>query len=454
MKHKELFEKAVGNGLLAMSGSAAIDGGAALAMSGVFLAFRQEFGDRGERAVRQAVKRAAKQARDDLVLFYRKEGEAGDIILAENDARRVIMEQLADAMPSRSRIVATAFDIDTLAAETLARLGEGTNRLDLANAEQHAIADAHVRAVLSALEAERDFVAHLDPFMGLEIARDVKALRKQLAALEAQLAAAADPVAAEQDVPPRTLRTIARTFDQRLSGEYSKQDLIDFLQDKALEYRDLSGRIGRGLNIAPEITRLRTEAKDRLDAGDFDAARSLLKQAREKQTALRQEQEAEAAQRRAEEVELLTEEAGAAELALDYGAAGDAYLQAVDLLKQDDPDAAAALAFKAADGFDEDAQRLGDNAGMERAIALYEARLSLKPKAQDSTAWASAQNNLGAVLRKLGERRGDEAILQRAVDAYDAALTVYTPDAAPVAWATTQNNLGVVLKVLGERSGD
>jgi tetratricopeptide (TPR) repeat protein len=68
--------------------------------------------------------------------------------------------------------------------------------------------------------------------------------------------------------------------------------------------------------------------------------------------------------------------------------------------------------------------------------------------------WAGTQNNLGTVLRTLGDRAGDPALLQQAVAAYRAALTVHTPQAAPMDWAMTQNNLAITFLSLAKLEGD
>jgi tetratricopeptide (TPR) repeat protein len=55
-------------------------------------------------------------------------------------------------------------------------------------------------------------------------------------------------------------------------------------------------------------------------------------------------------------------------------------------------------------------------------------------------AWAAAQNNLGNTLYTLGGRTNDIPTLEKAVASFDAALTVYTVESNPVRWATAQSN--------------
>ncbi len=65
--------------------------------------------------------------------------------------------------------------------------------------------------------------------------------------------------------------------------------------------------------------------------------------------------------------------------------------------------------------------------------------------------WAAANNNLGNVLRTLGEWETGTARLEEAVAAYRAALDVRTRERMPLQWATTQSNLGNALATLGEQ---
>ena len=65
--------------------------------------------------------------------------------------------------------------------------------------------------------------------------------------------------------------------------------------------------------------------------------------------------------------------------------------------------------------------------------------------------WAATQNNLGNVLRVLGERATGTAELEGAGTAYRSALIKLTRERAPLEWATTQINLGSALLILGER---
>ena len=87
----------------------------------------------------------------------------------------------------------------------------------------------------------------------------------------------------------------------------------------------------------------------------------------------------------------------------------------------------------------------GEN--LNKAIAAYEAALTVQTKADHPTNWARTQNNLGAVWFKLPTgNKGDN--LLRAIAAFDDALTVFTKDSFPREWAAAENNLGAAWRDL------
>ncbi len=90
---------------------------------------------------------------------------------------------------------------------------------------------------------------------------------------------------------------------------------------------------------------------------------------------------------------------------------------------------------------------------LEQAVAAYRAALEENTRERVPLDWAGTQNNLGSVLRALGEREGRTERLEQAVAAYRAALEERTRERVPLDWAATQNNLGIVLRALGEREG-
>jgi elongation factor Tu len=96
----------------------------------------------------------------------------------------------------------------------------------------------------------------------------------------------------------------------------------------------------------------------------------------------------------------------------------------------------------------------GDRAeNLERAIACFQASLTVRTPEDVPGDWAMTQNNLAVAL---SERvRGDRAEnLERAIACFEAALTVRTPESAPHDWATTLTNMAVALteRLRGDRA--
>ena len=91
---------------------------------------------------------------------------------------------------------------------------------------------------------------------------------------------------------------------------------------------------------------------------------------------------------------------------------------------------------------------------LDEAVAVFETALAgLDPELRPED-WATAQQNLGAALSTLGGRTaGDAGIahLARTVSAFEAALGMRSRADDPRDWSRLQQNLGVALKAWGER---
>jgi len=111
-------------------------------------------------------------------------------------------------------------------------------------------------------------------------------------------------------------------------------------------------------------------------------------------------------------------------------------------------------ALQSALGDSYEQRRKGSRAdNLERAIAAYEAALTVFTREALPELWATMQNNLATLYRS--RIRGDRAEnLEKAITAYEGALTIKTRDALPQQWAETQNNLAVAYwdRSRGERA--
>jgi CHAT domain-containing protein/tetratricopeptide (TPR) repeat protein len=96
-------------------------------------------------------------------------------------------------------------------------------------------------------------------------------------------------------------------------------------------------------------------------------------------------------------------------------------------------------------------RKRGQSQDIERAIAAFEAALTVAARAPES--WAITQFNLGiAYSERTNGSKADN--IEKAIKANEAALTVYTKLKSPKDWAETQVNLGGLLRerVLGDRA--
>jgi tetratricopeptide (TPR) repeat protein len=208
----------------------------------------------------------------------------------------------------------------------------------------------------------------------------------------------------------------------------------------------------------PTARALVDEAKPEIDAGHFEHARELLRQATQAQIAA------------AHEARKLKEQAYAAEDKQMLGAAsstaaeGDVvlterrYLEAADLFGQAAGYVPSGHASerggylrRQADALTRQGDELGDNSALRGAIDVCGRALSDYPRAEASLDWAATEYILGIALEMLGERESGTVRLEEAVAAYRAALEEYTRERVPLAWAATENNLGNAFLRLGER---
>ena len=79
-----------------------------------------------------------------------------------------------------------------------------------------------------------------------------------------------------------------------------------------------------------------------------------------------------------------------------------------------------------------------------QSVAAFRAALEVFTREQLPQQWAMTQNNLGAVLRDLGERASEEQraqYLRQSVEAIENALSIFTPEAAPYQNSLARDNL-------------
>lgn len=233
--------------------------------------------------------------------------------------------------------------------------------------------------------------------------------------------------------------------------------LAEALSRVAADYKRLQAQVAALNPENPTAKALVEQAKPEIEAGHFQRAHDLLRQATEAQITA------------AQEARKLKEQAQAAEDAQMLGAAsstaaeGDVaiterrYAQAAELFGQaagyvpsgHETDRDGYLLRREEALYREGDER-GDNAALENALAVCKRTLEQYPRVKAPFAWANIQVRLGDVLMTLGERESRTTMLEEAVAAYRAALEEYTREGVPLAWARTQVNLGNAFARLGE----
>jgi tetratricopeptide (TPR) repeat protein len=86
---------------------------------------------------------------------------------------------------------------------------------------------------------------------------------------------------------------------------------------------------------------------------------------------------------------------------------------------------------------------------LEKAAQTYHQVLKELSREREPLEWAAVQDNLGGVLRLLGEREQDISVLHQAINAFGEALNERTLERAPMLWVGSQGNLGAALANLG-----
>jgi tetratricopeptide (TPR) repeat protein len=222
------------------------------------------------------------------------------------------------------------------------------------------------------------------------------------------------------------------------------EKLAEALSKVAGDYKRVQAQVAALNPDNPIAKALVDEAKPEIDAGHFEHARELLRQATQAQIAA------------AQEAHKLKEQAQAAEDAQMLGAAsstaaeGDValterrYIEAADLFgqaasfvpKSDSSDRGKYLSRQASALYQQGDER-GDNEALKSAIEAYGRALAAYPRPQAPLDWAATQMNLGNGLATLGERESGTASLEQAVAAFRAALEERTRERVPLDWAMT-----------------
>jgi tetratricopeptide (TPR) repeat protein len=234
--------------------------------------------------------------------------------------------------------------------------------------------------------------------------------------------------------------------------------LAEALSKVAGDYKRLKAQVA-ALNLNNPIAKaLVEEAKPEIEAGHFERAHELLRQATQVQIAAAQEarklkEQAQAA----EDAQMLgaaDSTAAEGDVALTerrYAEAADLFGQAAGYVPSGHASAQGGYLLRQAGTLYQQGDERGDNTALRSAIETYGRALIDFTRERVPLEWARTQMNLGNALETLGERESGTASLEQAVAAYRAALNENTRERVPLDWARTQMNLGTALERLGER---
>jgi tetratricopeptide (TPR) repeat protein len=203
--------------------------------------------------------------------------------------------------------------------------------------------------------------------------------------------------------------------------------LAEALTKIAGDYKRLQAQVAALNPDNPTAKTLVEQAKPEIEAGHFQRAHELLRQARQAQVAAMQE------------ARKLKEQAQAAEAAQSLGAAsvtaadGDVamterrYTEAAELFGQAANYVPSGHAnergdylLRQADALYRQGDERGDNDALKSSIEVLGRALAEYPRSESPDNWAGTQNNLGIALETLGERESGTARLEAAVTAYRA----------------------------------
>jgi len=447
---------AMAGGCVALAASGHVDAGLAVgtlsAGAGILGFFREQREKHGPESDRELAKiRTAVLARFDLEIanysFAEADVNAADAALERSLAKcmldRTKLAQSAvtpDGFPAR----ATAVVLDALAKVEPIFGPEGTQG---ASATCRSIATAVIETALNEAVKNKDYFAHFQKDLLIEMARvlgDVAVQQAEMLALLRKLEARDSNTqqAIIEGVDPALIITVAQKFSP---GVADKDQAIAALERAAEDLASLKRQAAAGTNLGDLVDEAVRRIAARIAAEDFAGAVS------EGEAAFDRLAEREAEQR-------ATAKAGLIKLAdenrrvhfLSGDAAGTARWIARGLALEAEAAEAPLAALDAAHtAYWERGRDQGLNLDLEIAAAL--AGQALGRPGLDADQRGNWWNNLGIALATLGEREAGTARLDAAVRAYEAALLEYTRERAPLNWAATQNNLGNVLQTLGER---
>lgn len=259
----------------------------------------------------------------------------------------------------------------------------------------------------------------------------------EIAALRAEKGSLEQALSDLRTLSRSQLETLAGRFEYARAYDATDGALIEYLTDKARDYRALKAQI----ETIDGRSNIKSAAQEAYEAGNFEEVMNLLEQVHSDEL----EEAANTAVTRAKSALMLNRMEQAYRI---LSASADSFA-AVDPIEPARKRILTYFAILRGHGL------TYGSTGIQRGIDLLTPCLTDELQSDDAWLWAAGQNALAIALSDQGERTDGPAgadLLASAVAVYRASLEVRTRDAHPVDWAMTQNNLANVLTEQGNRT--
>jgi tetratricopeptide (TPR) repeat protein len=233
------------------------------------------------------------------------------------------------------------------------------------------------------------------------------------------------------------------------------------LSEMAVWLEGLVATLTKPSNEDAETRRLKSEAAQALQRGDWETAVQMLKNARRTVREGRRRIE----ERLREDIlqlnQQMSSEAGIiarqAEMELtrrDYAAAAELFAEARDSLPGGEIQSAWLFAMRQGEALFRLGDEFDDAAALEQSVLVHASCLGMTSRDEAPRNWAAAQCGMALAHLRLAERAGDETALRSSIEAWRAALGVLGSLDEPGQTLVSQQHLARALVVLGESAND
>ena len=284
--------------------------------------------------------------------------------------------------------------------------------------------------------------------------------------IEAAVKGATEPLARQIADISKTLgvtENAAKTLLKIVGEDPNIPDdkLAEALSNVAIDFQRLKAQVAALNPDNPTAKALVEQAEPEIEAGHFQRAHELLRQATQAQIAAAQA--AERLEQQAHDARDAQMLGAARSTAVDgdvamterrYQEGARLFGEAADYVPARYEKEQGRYFLRQADALYLQGDERGDNDALRSSIEVFGRALADYPRSQAPLEWAAIQDHLGNALSTLGNRESDTRRLEQAVAAYRRALEEQTLQRVPLDWGTTQNDLGTALAMLGRRDGE